>query len=79
MPPKLPQQALEDNAQRAVDLELVSSVHKSIEMYKNLGLNPHDQWSRMSQMLSQMAKAIQAPLEVNQLRQDMSSMRNGGE
>ncbi|KAF8601975.1 hypothetical protein BDV93DRAFT_607791 [Ceratobasidium sp. AG-I] len=77
LPPKLPQQAPKDDVQRLIDLELVDVVRKSVEAYENIDSTAHEQWSRMSRMLSHLASTIDVPLATNRLQQDMSSMKNG--
>ncbi|KAF8600766.1 hypothetical protein BDV93DRAFT_587563 [Ceratobasidium sp. AG-I] len=77
LPPELPQQAPQDDAQRLIDLELVDLVRQSVEAYKKTDSTAHEQWSRMSQMLSHLASTIDVPLATNRLQHDMSSMKDG--
>ncbi|KAG9082342.1 hypothetical protein FRC06_005112 [Ceratobasidium sp. 370] len=73
LPPKLPQHAPTEGRQRQIDYQLVTLVLDAVEKYHNSATTTSEQWTRMSRMLSTMARNVEAPLEW--LQDDMASMQ----
>ncbi|KAG9079842.1 hypothetical protein FRC06_007393, partial [Ceratobasidium sp. 370] len=73
LPPKLPQQAPSETDQRQIDYRLVNLVLDTVEEYEKIATGESEQWTRMSRMLTAMARNVESPLE--QLQDDMASMR----
>ena len=78
LPPKLPQQASQDDEQRRIDLDLVRLVAEALSNYRDLEQGPHEPYAQMARTLAQVSKMIEVPLEVSQLQRALSEMETGG-
>lgn len=79
LPPKLPQQAHQDDEQRQIDLELIRSASHSLDNYKDLDPGVLDQYACISRLLSHLSQTLENPLSTDTLQQTMSAMEIGGE
>ncbi|KAF8602020.1 hypothetical protein BDV93DRAFT_584535 [Ceratobasidium sp. AG-I] len=77
LPPKLPQQAHQDDEQRQIDLELIRSVSHSLGNYKDLEPGVLNQYTCISRLLSHLSQTLENPLSTETLQKTMSGMEIG--
>lgn len=77
-PPKLPQEACDDDLEQDINTQLINSILETISIYQLNELQRQEQWGRMRKMLESVAHHVGVPFEAEKLREELAELQVGG-
>ena len=78
LPPKLPQQAAEEEEEKELDAELCHLIIGALAVYRRQEGPENTEWASIDRMLKNLSQTVKMTIEKGLLAQQMAHMRAGG-
>lgn len=79
LPPKIPQEALEDEREQELDTELCHLIVGALAVYRRQGDSDNAEWACVDKMLKNLTQTVNAPSDIGIRLQQLAKMQALGE